>query len=330
MNNEFKKDMEKIVTSDELKNKIKLAAAKKIAENSENEKKKKLVYIKYASICAACLALVVSVYSASRYFSAPVSDDGDNHYVSMSKNPLTEKSDKNKSYNNLIPKESDENITNVPENGTENTKAPDNKKENAGGAYSSETNPRNDDAVSSPNGTYSDTDISLSGTDSDMSGESDVNIPAEGGTAIPDADETDGPVLSGNLYCDAESIDEARELLGYDFKAPSYIPDCYLTGSITVISGKIAQISYLCADDGITYRTARGSDDISGDYNSYSDEETKDVSNLSITFKSNGEKTHLAVWSDGESSYSISSSSGISKDIMEKIALGVTDTKTTQ
>lgn len=247
----------------------------------------------------------------------------------MNKNPLTEKSDKNKSYNNLIPKESDENITNVPENETENTKAPDNRNENAGGSYLTATKPESDEAVSSPNGTYSDTDIGLNGTDSDISGESGVNMPAEGGAVIPD-DETDGPVLSGNLYCDAESIDEARELLGYDFKAPSYIPDGYLTDSITVISGKIAQISYLCADDGITYRTARGSDDISGDYNSYSDEETKDVSNLSITFKSNGEKTHLAVWSDGESSYSISSSGGINKDIMEKIALGVTDTKTTQ
>lgn len=329
MNNEFKKDMEKIVASDELKNKIKLAAAKKIAENSENEKKKKIVYIKYASVCVACLALVVSVYSASRYFSTSPSDDGDNHYVSMSKNPLTEKSDNNKSYNNPIPKESDENKTNVPESGTESAKVPDNRKENAGGSYLTAIKPESDKAVSSPNGTYSDTDIGLNGTDSDISGENGVNMPAEGGAVIPD-DETDAPVLAGNPYCDVESIDEARELLGYDFKAPSYIPDGYLTDSITVISGKIAQISYLSADDGITYRTARGSDDISGDYNSYSDEETKDVSNLSITFKSDGEKTHLAVWSDGENSYSISSSGGINKDIMEKIALGVTDTQTAQ
>lgn len=70
-------------------------------------------------------------------------------------------------------------------------------------------------------------------------------------------------------------------------------------------------------------RKARGSEDISGDYNEFDNVTETQVNGSAVTIKGNGDGFGLALWVSGDYSYSVSVSSGISenalKEIIEKI-----------
>ena len=83
-------------------------------------------------------------------------------------------------------------------------------------------------------------------------------------------------------------------------------------------------MQYYHGDDrGMIIRKARGSEDISGDYNEFDNVTETQVNGSAVTIKGNGDGFSLALWVSGDYSYSVSVSSGISenalKEIIEKI-----------
>ena len=56
----------------------------------------------------------------------------------------------------------------------------------------------------------------------------------------------------------------------------------------------------------VLFRKAVGSEDISGDYNEYASVTEQDVNGRTVTLKGDGKLTYLAIWTDGEFSYSVS------------------------
>lgn len=77
---------------------------------------------------------------------------------------------------------------------------------------------------------------------------------------------------------------------------------------------ELAEIQYLGQSDTLCYRKSLGTEDNSGDYNTYPQEKTVDVSGLSVTLKGDGKGCSLALWTDGTYAYSISVSGQLSEE----------------
>lgn len=76
----------------------------------------------------------------------------------------------------------------------------------------------------------------------------------------------------------------------------------------------LAEIDYEGSDNSVTFRTSREKEDNSGDYNVYDSTETVEINGITVTLKGNNQTYSLAIWQNGEYSYSISLEKGISKE----------------
>ncbi|OAJ73333.1 copper amine oxidase [Brevibacillus sp. SKDU10] len=108
-----------------------------------------------------------------------------------------------------------------------------------------------------------------------------------------------------NPLVNYSTLDEARKAVGFTFAVPATLPDGYQMKNIIVISNELVEISYLEGDNQITYRTAKGNADISGDYNVYDKDKTITVGNTKITVKGKGDSINLATWTKDGTSFSL-------------------------
>ena len=58
-------------------------------------------------------------------------------------------------------------------------------------------------------------------------------------------------------------------------------------------------------NEGLRIRKAKGTDDISGDYNEYKNVETVKIGDYDVTEKSDGGNILVVIWTDGTFSYAI-------------------------
>lgn len=109
------------------------------------------------------------------------------------------------------------------------------------------------------------------------------------------------------------TIEEVERAVGYEIVIPDSFGD-YSDRSFSVMFGTMLQVQYRDADGntGLCIRKASGTDDISGDCNSYDNVSEIVVGECSVTLKGNEDKYFLAVWSFGEYSYSVSADKGAS------------------
>lgn len=135
-----------------------------------------------------------------------------------------------------------------------------------------------------------------------------INQDADNGTQIP------------NPWTEYKSVDEAKKAVNFEAPVPTKVTDGYKLDYISTLDGELLQIVYRNADDKqISYRAAKGSGDISGDYNVYDTSEELQVGGNTVTVKGIGGKYYLAIWEDGESAYSLGMSAGADKAEMLKI-----------
>ena len=120
---------------------------------------------------------------------------------------------------------------------------------------------------------------------------------------------------------DIETVSDIRNNLDYDFKIPQYVPENYENDSASLLFDSLIQISYTNGDERILYRTEKNPEenDISGDYNTYEQEDNESVNGVSATLKSNDNLCYTALWHDGDFAYSLNSSAGLEHEEMLKI-----------
>ena len=110
---------------------------------------------------------------------------------------------------------------------------------------------------------------------------------------------------------------DARKSLAFETKVPSKMPNGYKLTYIATISDEVLQLTYENDGKEICYRTAKGGDDISGDYNIYKDIKELTADGKKLKYRENGE-TSGAVWTDGDMTYSIFSTGVLSeKDVID-------------
>ncbi len=136
--------------------------------------------------------------------------------------------------------------------------------------------------------------------------------------------EKEGTVGAINPFVDAETLEEAAKIAGFRFNAPKSLAG-YEGTKIQAIESDLIQVIYGDLEHNIYFRKGvihEGNTDISGDYNEYSDVQTKEEAGKTITVKSENGIVHVITWTEGDYCYSIQSNNGFEyDDVAELIAI---------
>lgn len=124
-----------------------------------------------------------------------------------------------------------------------------------------------------------------------------------------------------NPLVNYKTVEEAADAMGQPVKVPETMVWGFARRSIDVIDGRILQISYEGEKKSmITYRTAAIAEgDISGDYNEYPQENELTIGELTVLTGGDGDLISLAVWDDGEMTYSLSFDTPVAEDVLNAI-----------
>lgn len=125
-------------------------------------------------------------------------------------------------------------------------------------------------------------------------------------------------------FSECESLEEAKALAGFEFAIFEAPEECDRR-VIHVLEGQqMTEVIDYDGEDGVfRTRKAKGSGDISGDYTSYETENRAEVGEISVTMKGSGELIYVAVWTQGDYTYSVSSESGVSQETMRELVQSV-------
>ena len=109
-----------------------------------------------------------------------------------------------------------------------------------------------------------------------------------------------------NPFVEVKNLDEASKIAGFTLSVPANYED-YKKQTIQAIENDMIEVIYFNDTDneGLRIRKAKGTDDISGDYNEYKNVETVKVGDYDVTEKSDGKNIFVATWTDGTYSYAI-------------------------
>ena len=110
-----------------------------------------------------------------------------------------------------------------------------------------------------------------------------------------------------NPFVEVKTLDEAYKIAGFTLSVPTTYED-YKKQVIQAIENDMIEVIYIEEEsgyEGLRIRKAKGTDDISGDYNEYKNVETVKVGDYDVTEKSDGKNIFVATWTDGTYSYAI-------------------------
>ena len=110
--------------------------------------------------------------------------------------------------------------------------------------------------------------------------------------------------MVANPFVDYATLDEAAAATGFGLKVPDTV-EGYAEKHISVMSGIMLQVIYKNGDDRLFVRKEKGSEDISGDYNVYSDVTSVAVGGRTVTVKGKDGLYSTAVWTDAGFAYAV-------------------------
>lgn len=144
-------------------------------------------------------------------------------------------------------------------------------------------------------------------------GEDAVNIQGERVTV-----RNDGYFIHGapNPMEEQESMEDLSKKVGFEVTAPEKLGDFQRTELFSIET--LAQVMYQKGEKELCYRISPAEDgDNSGDYTDYETVETEKIGQVSVTFKGEGEKVSLAIWTRNGYDESVGvREGGVSRDEM--------------
>lgn len=124
-----------------------------------------------------------------------------------------------------------------------------------------------------------------------------------------------------NPWQEYKSVSEAAKAAGISFAAPAKLGKHKL--SYIQATDGIVELSYTKAGNEICIRKGAGTEDISGDFETYKNVTEKTINGSAVTLKDNGEGVISATWTDGNNSYSLHSEIGLTTKFVESIISGI-------
>lgn len=120
-------------------------------------------------------------------------------------------------------------------------------------------------------------------------------------------------IFNEQQYASAEELADA---VGFSMPEIENVPFQVLEQRYISLQGAVAQIDYNGKDEYLTFRKSVGAEDNSGDYNLYGTEKVVKIGQVQVTLKGNDNGVCLAIWTEGEYSYSLNDVNGLSEEVM--------------
>ena len=130
------------------------------------------------------------------------------------------------------------------------------------------------------------------------------------------ADTKNEDVQIPNPLTEHETLADLAKTVGFDVTLPA-VDKAYKETAFIDISGTTADVRFADDEDTITFRKAKGSDDISGDNNTYKANKTIAVKDVSVSVKGN-DGINTATWQKDGFTYSFSSDKAMTQDALVK------------
>lgn len=137
--------------------------------------------------------------------------------------------------------------------------------------------------------------------------------------------ESDEPDIIGmpNPFTDFNTLAEAEKQTGFYITLPDAIGSSN-NKIYRAMNDEMLEVIYVNGEDETgRIRKARGSEDISGDYNEYAETETVSVGGIDVLLKGDAGLVKLAVWTNDGYAYSVSSEAGMTADEMMALVSAV-------
>ena len=135
---------------------------------------------------------------------------------------------------------------------------------------------------------------------------------------------TSPPVQMTNPVVQSEDLEALQAAAPFALSVPAELPEGWKVESASLIMGSLAQVVYTDGTDTVTYRMAEGTEDVSGDYNSYPWTAETEADGVTVTLKGQEEDAVLlAVWTDGQYSYALACSAPLTAEEATAMASGV-------
>ena len=129
-----------------------------------------------------------------------------------------------------------------------------------------------------------------------------------------------------NPFVEVKNLDEASKIAGFSLEVPETYED-YKKQVIQAIEDDMIEVIYYDENsehEGLRIRKAKGTDDISGDYNEYKDVETVKVGDFEIIEKGSEGNISVATWNDGTYSYAIDvAEASLTKDTIANLVSNI-------
>ena len=119
-----------------------------------------------------------------------------------------------------------------------------------------------------------------------------------------------------NPFVDCASASEAANIAGFGVTFPEAVPG-YSERVYQAVEGKMIQCFYRQGDKSVLIRKAKGTEDISGDYNEYSKTTTATVRDMEVTEKGKDDLVYVATWNRDGFSYAIDADEGLPAEVIE-------------
>ena len=131
-----------------------------------------------------------------------------------------------------------------------------------------------------------------------------------------DPNEQQGGVQIANGIVEYATAQELSDSLGFPMPELTELPFSVTETTYENYWGDLGQITYTGAEQRVTLRMQPGSEDVSGDYNTYAEVKTVTISGCDVTFKGNGGAVSTAIWTSNGYSYAVSADVPMRADAM--------------
>ena len=127
-----------------------------------------------------------------------------------------------------------------------------------------------------------------------------------------------------NPFADYATLADAEKAAGFEMKAPDTVAGYDGETAFQVMSGRMLQMIYFDSQDNRLFiRKEAGSEDISGDYNSYAEIQTVGVAGREVTMKGENGLVSVAIWTDGAYTYAVTTDKPMAQDAMTALISAV-------
>ena len=126
-----------------------------------------------------------------------------------------------------------------------------------------------------------------------------------------------------NPFTDFDTLAEAEKQTDFYITLPDAIGSSN-NKIYRAMNDEMIEVIYVNGEDETgRIRKARGSEDISGDYNEYAETETVSVGGIDVLLKGDAGLVKLAVWTNDGYTYSVSAEAGLTADEMSALVSGI-------